>query len=310
MSRRRRKLTFLPRSAGLLELPAADDPELPGLVPLDRLSGRPARWPIPAAPLYSPGPGLHLRHHAATDIGRRRHHNEDAYLADPALGLFVVCDGVGGRAFGEIASSHATSSIQEALHREAATLAAATHRSRDEATVARLGALVRDAIQSASRELRSMAHADPRYAGMSTTASVVVIADDLAVIGQVGDSRVYLGRGASIHQLTEDHTLRNLQRRRGLAPGPDHGRKSPLVRVLGREDDVEVDVAALTLAAHDRLLLCSDGLHGYLDDDDDALEELFELDLDAAAAAAIDHANRRGGEDNITALFVELCPAR
>ena len=308
MSRRHRKLTLLPRPVGLLEFPAADDPELPGLVPLDRLSGRPTRWPIPAATLHSPGPALHLRHRAATDIGQRRDNNEDAYLADPALGLFVVCDGVGGRAFGEIASSQAASRIHEFLRLKAATLAAATRRTRDEVTVARLGALVRDAMQGASRELRSMARAQPRYTGMSTTASVVVIADDLAVIGQVGDSRVYLRRGASIHQLTEDHTLRNLQRRQGLSPGPDHGRPSPLVRVLGREDDVEVDVAALTLAAHDRLLLCSDGLHGYLDDDD-ALHELFELDLDAAVTAAIDHANRCGGEDNITALFVELCPA-
>lgn len=306
MSHRHRKLTLVRRQAALGELPAADDPSLPGLVPLDRLSGRPRRWPSADALGISAVSGLHTRHSAATDIGRRRAHNEDAYLADAKLGLFVVCDGVGGRAGGEIAAHEAAFSIWEWIGREASTLTAAARRSREEAAVTSVGALVRDAMQSASRALRTMAAEDPHLAGMCTTASVVVIANDLAVVGQVGDSRVYLARGTAVHQLTEDHTLRSMQIQQGLKPGPAHGRRSPITRVLGREDAVEVDVAALSLTAGDRLLLCSDGLHAYLEDDDD-LTALLELDVQEAATAAIHHANRSGGEDNITALFVELC---
>jgi serine/threonine protein phosphatase PrpC len=293
MSHRHRKLTLMPRLAA--GLPAADDPGLPELVRLDGASGRPPRWPLPAG---SPG-RLRTRFAGATDVGMRRGSNEDEFVADAAFGLFVVCDGVGGRPGGDIAARTAAAAIREHVRR-----GAAAGSSRDAAAVARAGVLVRDAMVGASLAVRDLARSEPRLEGMRTTASVVLIADDFAVVGQVGDSRVYLGRGASVHQLTEDHTLHGMQVRQGLLP-PDAagGRRSPITRALGR-DDVEVDVGALPLVAGDRLLLCSDGLHGYLADE--ALKELFRLDVRAAAPAAIDYANALGGEDNITALFVEL----
>ncbi|WAS91918.1 PP2C family protein-serine/threonine phosphatase [Nannocystis punicea] len=298
MSRRNRKLALTPVRRGIRALPAPDDPSLPALVPLDRLSGAPHRWPTPHV--------LRTRWAAATDVGVRRDHNEDAFAIDPALGLFVVCDGVGGRLSGEVASSVAASTIQEWVQREAQTLAAAARSPRDARAVASVGVLVHDAIQGASLAIRDLAQSDLRYEGMCTTATVALIVHDFAVMGQVGDSRVYLGRGADVRQLTEDHTLHNLQVQRGLLkPHPARGRKSPITRVLGRGDAVEVDVGALPLMAGDRLLLCSDGLHEYLANDDE-LQGLLRLDVHEAAPAAIRHANARGGKDNITALFVEL----
>jgi serine/threonine protein phosphatase PrpC len=292
MSHRHRKLTLMPQPAA--GLPAADDPGLPELVRLDGASGRPQRWSLPSG---SPG-RLQTRFAGATDIGMRRGSNEDAFVVDAAYGLFVVCDGVGGRPGGEIAARTAASAIREHVRR------GAPESSRDAAAVARVGVLVRDAIVGASLAVRDLARSEPHLEGMRTTASVVLIAGDFAVVGQVGDSRVYLGRGASVRQLTEDHTLHCEQVRKGLvAPDAASGRRSPITRVLGR-DEVEVDVGALPLAAGDRLLLCSDGLHGYLADE--ALKDLFRLDVRAAAPAAIDYANALGGEDNITALFVEL----
>lgn len=294
MSHRHRKLTLLPQPAA--GLPAADDPGLPELVRLEGLSGRPQRWP---APVGSPG-RLGTRFAGVTDIGMRRGSNEDVFTVDAAYGLFVVCDGVGGRPGGEIAARTAAAAIREHVRRAAQ----AAGSSRDAAAVARAGVLVREAMLGASRAVRDVARSEPSLEGLCTTASVVLVADDFAVVGQVGDSRVYLGRGASVRQLTEDHTLHGMQVRQGLvAPDAAGGRRSPITRALGK-GDVEVDIGALPLAAGDRLLLCSDGLHGYLAEE--ALKELFRLDVGAAAPAAIDYANALGGEDNITALFVEL----
>lgn len=268
---------------------------------------------------------MRTRHFGATHCGLRRSNNEDAYYVDAKLGLFVVCDGVGGRRFGEIASNETVEMIWEWVHREAAAIQAA----RDEArlarrmvvhgrpgdgprvwlgqdTLARLGALVRGALQNACYMVHSMAEVDTNFSGMSTTASVVLIAGEVAVVGQVGDSRVYLARNQEVRQITEDHTLLNLQVKQGLVtPEQARGRKSQITRAIGLHDFVEVDIMAFPVQVGDRLLLCSDGLHEYLDSAE-TLIDLFQLDVRDAAPAAIRHANACGGKDNITALFVEI----
>ena len=143
---------------------------------------------------------------------------------------------------------------------------------------------------------------------MSTTASVVQFVGEMIVVGQVGDSRVYLARDGTVTQLTEDHTWLNLQVQQGLlTPKQARGRvgKNIITRAVGLREFVEVDILALPVQVGDRLLLCSDGLHAYLDSSS-TLVDLFALDLREAAPAAIRHANACGGEDNITALFVEF----
>nr|WP_276600550.1 MULTISPECIES: protein phosphatase 2C domain-containing protein [unclassified Nannocystis] len=268
---------------------------------------------------------VRTRHHGDTDVGRRRSQNEDAFDASDELGLFVVCDGVGGRACGEVASQTTVQLIREWVEREAELI----HYAHEEArlarkqvvhgpsvepqicispdTVARLGALVRSALQNACYLVHGMAESDARYTGMSTTASVVLVAGELAIVGQVGDSRVYLAHGDDVRQLTEDHTLLNMQVKLGLASADKaRGRKSQITRAIGLREFVEVDIMAFPLQLGDRLLLCSDGLHEYLDQAAHTLIDLFRLHPRVAAPAAIRYANLCGGKDNITALFVEL----
>lgn len=172
--------------------------------------------------------------------------------------------------------------------------------------LARIGAVIRSAMQAASREIFEAGQLDPGVAGMSTTASVVLVVGELAVIGQVGDTRVYHRRGALIKQLTEDHTLVNMRVREGLVRAEEaRGRKSPITRALGLGAEVEVDIFTLPIAAGDRLLLCTDGVHDHLEDEA-VLARLFAMEPRDAAVAAIQHANACGGRDNATAVFVEI----
>lgn len=225
--------------------------------------------------------------------------NEDAFLIDARLGLFVVCDGVGGRAHGEVAASETVTSICEYVDSRLERHKPAIDQCEQ------FGEMLRAALQHASQVVFELAATDLRLAGMSTTASAVLVAGGHAVIGHVGDSRVYHARGDSIRQLTEDHTLLNMRVQQGLvSPEQIRGCKSPITRVIGRRD-CEVDVIVAPLAAGDRLLLCTDGLHEYLEDNA-TLRQLFCLDVQQAGPAAVAHAHRRGGKDNITAVFVEI----
>ena len=247
------------------------------------------------------------RHYGYTDTGRVRAHNEDAFLADAALGLFVVCDGVGGRARGEIASQETVEFILDWIKSDTTDIEIARTRALDEAGVQRLGALVRGAVQNACYMVHSMGEMDPERRGMSTTASVALVAAGVAIVGWVGDSRVYLARGAEISQITDDHTLVNYQVKQGVLTA-DQARRSKMkhviTRAVGHRDFVEVDIQTIALQHGDKLLLCSDGLHEYLDASA-TLQEMFAMDVQRAAREAIRHANEQGGRDNITALFVE-----
>jgi len=270
---------------------------------------------------------MRTRHFGYTDTGRRRRHNEDAWLADERLGLFIVCDGVGGQARGEVASEETVELIWDWVKAQAHVVQAAIAEARarsvirvvgapdrpvtmPEEAVGRLGALVRGAVQNACYMVHGMGEVDPSQRGMSTTASLVLVADELVIVGQVGDSRVYLARDGQVSQLTEDHTWLNVQVKQGAMTPEQAKRKSitgkqMITRAVGLRDHVEVDILAVPVQIGDRLLLCSDGLHAYLDAAD-TLVDLFQLDLREAAPAAIRHANACGGEDNITALFVEF----
>lgn len=248
-----------------------------------------------------------VRYFAHTDVGQKRAHNEDAFLADPDLGLFVVCDGVGGRARGEVASSEAVDLIWEWIKREEAFIETARENPSSD-DVQRLCRTVRGAIQNATYMLHSMGEINPEQRGMSTTASTLLLAGTVAIVGQVGDSRVYLRRNDQVSQLTEDHTLINYQIKAGLIT-PDEAKnsrvKNVITRAVGHKDYVEVDTLPIPIFPSDRLLLCSDGLHGYLQTDDD-VEQIMGQDVQQGVLDAIRFANEQGGSDNITAMLVEL----
>lgn len=250
---------------------------------------------------------MRIRYFGHTDVGLSREHNEDSHLADPDLGVFVVADGVGGRAKGEVASQETVELIWEWLKRNESIIAdIAQSDGHDRA--GQLCQIVRSAIQNACYMVHSMGEIDPEHRGMSTTASVFLVCGTVGVVGQVGDSRVYLVRQGEVAQLTEDHTLINYQLKQGLITpeqAANSRAKNVITRAVGHKDYVEVDTLPIPLFAGDRIVLCSDGFHGYVETVED-MAYFRDMDVEEAVLEAIRFANAKGGKDNITAMMVEL----
>lgn len=259
--------------------------------------------PLGEEPIPSPerrrGSGL-------SDVGRKRKSNQDAFLVDDDLGLYVVADGMGGHAAGEVASQEAVEAVYGMVKRGLRDLRPLQDPLSEEDARAACR-LVEAAVQGATYMVYSLAELDRRKSGMGTTISALVICGDYAVVGQVGDSRVYRVSDGKAEQLTEDHTLIAWQLKQGLIT-PQEAVVSPhrnvITRAVGSRDYVEVDTRIVGLAKGDRFLLCSDGLHGYLKVDD--LSDIIALGGLEAVQKFIDLANQRGGRDNITAVLVEL----
>jgi protein phosphatase len=166
--------------------------------------------------------------------------------------------------------------------------------------------LLESAVQSACYMVFGMAEMDPTQKGMSTTMSALLVSNGFAVTAQVGDSRIYRVRAGSGVQLTEDHTLLNYKLKKGEI-NAEQARtmrgKNVITRAVGHKDYVEVDTRLVDAQAGDRYLLCSDGLHGYLDDGE--LEQVLAAgEIAAAPSRFIQLANQRGGKDNVTAVVV------
>lgn len=252
---------------------------------------------------------MRIRYFGHTDVGRSREHNEDSHLADPDLGVFVVADGVGGRAKGEVASQETVELIWEWLKRNEPIIREISQGNATE-RAGQLAQIVRGAIQNACYMVHSMGELDPEQRGMSTTSSVFLACGNVGVVGQVGDSRVYMVREGEVAQLTEDHTLINYQLKHGLIT-PEQAQtsraKNVITRAVGHKDYVEVDTMPIPLFEGDRIILCSDGFHGYVEAAAD-MNFFRELEVEDAVLAAINFANDRGGKDNITVLAVELTP--
>ena len=244
-----------------------------------------------------------------TDVGRRRPHNEDAFLVDDDLGVYVVCDGVGGNAKGEVASAESVQLVHSWVKRWRRTVDAfvAEPSKENENLVRRL---LESAVQSACYMVFGMGEQDPQHRGMSSTLSTLMCAGPMGFIGQVGDSRVYLLRGRECVQLTEDHTLVNFKLKLGLIT-PEEAANAPgknvITRAVGHQDYVEVDTTTLPLQVGDRFMLCSDGLHGYLEDGKDReLPDLLKGPREAVVDRLIALANARGGKDNITVVVTDV----
>ena len=240
-----------------------------------------------------------------SDVGRRRPHNEDAFLCDDSLGLYVVCDGVGGNAKGEVASAESVDLVLTWVKRGQKTLQAyVTNPTEENANTVRR--LLENAVQNACYMVFGMGQLDPRQKGMSSTLSSLLIAGNTATIAQVGDSRVYLSRDGKTVQLTEDHTLVNFRLKLGLIT-PEEAASSPgknvITRAVGHQDYVEVDTLDLEVKPGDRFMLCSDGLHGYLEDGE--VDSWMHGDRQTVVQELIGMANDRGGRDNITVVVVD-----
>ena len=242
-----------------------------------------------------------------SDVGKKRQHNEDAMLIEPALGLYIVADGMGGHAAGEVASAWAIRIAKEHLsahHKVLADLA-------DNPTPARraaASALVEAAIQRACSEIYRSASADASKRGMGTTFACLVAAGNRGVIGHVGDSRVYLVRDGQCHRLTEDHTLVTAQLKAGTISKEQAATsqyRNVITRAVGIQESVQVDTLIIDMLPQDLFLLCSDGLHGYLTDGE--IPPLVNsVDLQHLPAKMVEIANERGGRDNVTVIAVAV----
>lgn len=242
-----------------------------------------------------------------TDVGRAREHNEDSSYADPHGRYFIVADGMGGHAAGEVASQLAVDAVRACLDGERATFDALGSGTNGHETALMTGVVER-AGQQANTAVRKRASQDSKTRGMGTTLEFAVVTAGGAWIGHVGDSRTYLISGTSVSQLTKDHTFaEHLAKNQKLAPG-NAAKKygNILVEAVGAKDEVRVDVVHTPLEAGDRLLLCSDGLYQYFPRADEIGEILVMDGSKAGLARLIDEANERGGRDNITGVLVEV----
>jgi serine/threonine protein phosphatase PrpC len=248
---------------------------------------------------------LALHSFGASHVGRRRQHNEDAYLDDDELGLWVVADGMGGHAAGEVASREACDAIYGVVKQgKPKVLDRPTW---DDAALAAAFRLLEGAIQAATYIIFSMAELDLGKTGMGTTISAMMSVADHLILAQVGDSRIYRVRDALAEQLTEDHTLVAWQVKQGIiteAEARTSKQRNVITRAVGNRDYVQVDTMCVKCQKDDAFLLCSDGLHGYLEIDE--IPEVVALRGQRVVDGFIEIANDRGGRDNITAILVEV----
>jgi parallel beta-helix repeat protein len=239
----------------------------------------------------------HLRHAAASDPGKRRKNNEDRFHVDADRGIYAVIDGVGGHAAGETAAGVAVEVIRERLERQTGTPEER----------------IREAITLANNEIFRLAKTRPEWTGMACVLTVALIEDDIATVGHVGDTRLYLLRTGEITKITHDHSPVGEREDHGEiseAEAMRHARRNEIFRDVGSSERTPqesgfIEIEKFPMPPDGLLLLCSDGLT----DQVSSLEvragiERYTPDYDAATRALIEAANAAGGKDNVTVVIV------
>lgn len=243
-----------------------------------------------------------------TDVGRKRKHNEDAYLLDVERGLFVVADGMGGHAAGEVASRLTVESIQEFIsgteddHDNTWPFGYNNRYSVD-------GNRLSTAVERANEKVMRAVVNRPELKGMGTTVVAALFDEKRATLVHVGDSRAYLMREAELRRLTDDHSWVQEQVNAGILSEDEaksHPLKNVVTRALGGGTHVAVDLIEIPVGAGDRFLLCSDGLTGMVSDEEITNALSSPRTLEQIVRGLVDLANERGGVDNITAIMVEV----
>jgi PPM family protein phosphatase len=257
---------------------------------------------------------MDLRYWAATDVGKQRDHNEDNFLIDKKLRLFIVADGMGGHAAGEVASSIAVHEVRDTLHQNRDII---ERYEQGDPGVQNIDLLqiLEHAVQQACGAINKRAQLEQEKRGMGTTTSVLLIAGPpghaRGFIAHVGDSRIYLVRQGTTHMLTEDHSLLNELVRRGkikredIDSSPYKQYKNAVTRAVGVYESVEVETFDLDILSGDNFLMCTDGLYPYTTDEEIA-KYLAAENINDIPKVLIDKANDGGGHDNITAICVRV----
>lgn len=246
---------------------------------------------------------LRLAFDAQTDIGRKRERNQDNVttlvpsekdtLAEKGA-LFVVCDGMGGHAAGEVASDLGVRTIRDVYY---------------STTGQDIISSIAQAVKSANDAIYTAARATVEYGGMGTTCVALVIAGGRGYIVNIGDSRAYVLRDGAMRQVTQDHSWVAEQVRNGILSEDQartHAHRNVITRSLGTQPNITADLFVETLHDGDRILLCSDGLHGYVEEGAIYQEISAQSDSKAAVTDLIAMANANGGPDNITAVVVDV----
>ena len=251
---------------------------------------------------------MKIRYAAKTDVGMKRTHNEDYFSLIEDEQLFLVADGMGGHASGEVASKMAAETIGEFYQRTREDEDATWPYKMDHSRSYDENRLV-TGIRLANLRIFERAQLDAKYKGMGTTIVSVYFTEDAVLVGHVGDSRVYRFREGQLSQLTEDHSLLNdYIKAKKLTPEEieKFPHKNVIVRALGMRDSVQVDVNSFAPKPGDVYLLCSDGLSGMVPDAKLTTILGASGDLETVVKELITAANKAGGVDNVTAILARV----
>lgn len=243
-----------------------------------------------------------------THVGRQRQHNEDSFLVKDDAGLYLVADGMGGHAAGEIASRIAAESVAEFIEHTVSEDGTWPY-AYDETTTRATNRLTAALKVANTRVLEAM-RKDSRLRGMGTTVVACLVDGEQASVAHVGDSRAYLIRDGELSRITDDHSWVFEQVQAGMISADEaerHPLRNVITRALGGALTVVPDASEISLKPGDTFLLCSDGLTGMVPEDDIlriVLEN--EASLEKACECLIERANERGGYDNITTVLVRV----
>lgn len=255
---------------------------------------------------------MKIRYAAKTDVGMKRTHNEDYFSLIEDEQLFLVADGMGGHASGEVASKMAAETIGEFYQRTREDEDATWPYKMDRSLSYIENRLV-CGIKLANLRIFETSNRDLRYKGMGTTIVSTLISGDKIYVGHVGDSRVYRVREGGIQQLTRDHSLLEDYKEAKPDMTEEEERNFPhknvITRALGMRETVQVDIRSHQIKSGDVYILCSDGLSGMVVDDQICQIASNAKSLERAVAELVDAANRNGGTDNVTTLLLQCLAA-
>ena len=250
---------------------------------------------------------MNLKSFGITDVGLKRSHNEDNFYRSDELGIYLVADGMGGHAAGEVASSSTVKSVSEFVEKFADDSSLTWPFGFDTRLTDEGNALI-TGIQLANHTLCKMQQQSPELNGMGTTLAALRITGNQALIAHVGDSRVYRFRGGKLELLTSDHSWVNEQLQKNiitLEEARTHRYRNVITRALGNRTELEIDVRLEAIEPGDCFMLCSDGLSGMLDDPE--MQALMLESPDCVRTMSnqlVAKANEAGGHDNITVVLV------
>jgi protein phosphatase len=242
-----------------------------------------------------------------THVGRRRKLNEDSFLVDSEVNLFSVCDGMGGHNAGEVASKMAIETIGAFIQK--------SHKEKEitwpyglDVNLSVEGNRLKTALKLANKRVFKAADNREDYTGMGTTAVAGLVNGNVMTVGSAGDSRCYLWRDGKLTQLTRDDSWVSAAWAEGILSADEiekHPLRNVITKAVGAKDDIEIEIVELVLQSGDVVILCSDGLHGMINDDTiSKVLTPFPEKLEDAAQKLIDAANAAGGRDNVSVVLV------